>query len=78
LLTKVRYQLFKRQKDWNETQKERWKIIKKLEDFNEIVFSYEIISDLFDIYDEEENALTFQVWFTKISKREDIIEIQNS
>ena len=78
LITRVRYQLFKRQKDWNDTQKQRWEVIKKLEDFNELVFSYEIISDLFDIYDEEKNALTFQEWFTKISKREDIIEIQNS
>lgn len=78
LITRVRYQLFKRQNDWNYNQKNRWEIIKKLKDFEEIIFSYDIISDLFNIFDEEKNALTFQKWFTKISTREDIIEMQNS
>ncbi len=78
LITRLRYQLFKRKKDWNYTQKDRWEVIKKLEDFEEIVFSYEIISDLFNIFDEEKNALTFQKWFTKISTREEIVEMQNS
>jgi hypothetical protein len=78
LITRLRYQLFKRKKDWNENQLNRWNIIKKLEDFEEIIFSYEIISDLFNIFDEEKNALTFNQWFTKISTRENIIEMQNS
>jgi len=78
LITRLRYQLFKREKDWNETQRNRWKVIKKLEDFEEIIFSYEIISDLFNIFDKEKYALTFQKWFSKISTREDIIEMQNS
>jgi hypothetical protein len=78
LITRLRYQLFKRQKDWNHTQKDRWKVVKKLEDFQDIIYSYEIISGLFDIFDKEKNALSFSQWFTKISKQENIIEMQNS
>jgi len=78
LITRHRYQLFKRKIDWNENQINRSNIIKKLEVFEEIIFSYEIIFDLFNIFDEEKNALTFNQWFTKISTREDIIEMQNS
>jgi len=78
LITRLRYQLFKRQKDWNWTQKNRWETIQELEEFEEIIFSYQIISDLFNIFDEEKNALSFQEWFSKISTREEIIEMQNS
>ncbi|PID87421.1 hypothetical protein CSB07_01280 [Candidatus Gracilibacteria bacterium] len=78
LITRVRYQLFKRKKDWNDNQKDRWKIIKKLKNLEELVFSYEVVSDLFDIFDEKKGALSFQQWFSKISKRENIIEMQNS
>ena len=78
LITRLRYQLFKRQKDWSKNQKNRWDVIKKVEDFEEIIFSYGIVSDLFKIFDEEKNSITFQEWFTKISKRENIIEMQNS
>ena len=78
LVTRLRYQLFKRQTDWNNTQKNRWNTIKKLKEFQDIIYSYEIISDLFDIFDQEINALSFQEWFTKISKLENIIEMQNS
>lgn len=78
LITRLRYQLFQRKKDWNETQNNRWEVIKKLEDFQEIIYSYEIISDLFDIFDKADNALSFQEWFSKISKLENIIEMQNS
>ncbi len=78
LITRLRYQLFQRKWDWNETQNDRWKVITKLEDFQEIVESYEIISDLFNIFDKADNALSFPQWFTKISKLEYIIEMQNS
>lgn len=78
LITKLRYQLFKRKKDWNQTQIDRWKVIKKLEEFQEIISSYEIISNLFDIFDKKEQALSFQEWLSKISKLEYIIEMQNS
>jgi len=78
LITRLRYQLFKRQKDWNWTQKNRWETIQELEEFEEIIFSYEIVSDLFNIFDEEKNALSFQEWFSKFSTREEIIEMQNS
>ena len=50
----------------------------KLEDFQDVIYSYEIISDLFDIFNQEKNALSFSQWFTKISKLENIIEIQKS
>jgi hypothetical protein len=78
LITRLRYQLFKRKKDWNDTQIDRWEVVKKLEDFQDIIYSYEIISDIFDIFDQEKNALSFSQWFTKVSKIENIIEMQNS
>jgi hypothetical protein len=78
LVTRLRYQLFKRKRDWNISQKNRWKAIQKISDFDEIISSYEIISDLFDIFDQDRKALSFQKWFTKISKLENIIEMQNS
>ncbi|MDP2395615.1 MAG: hypothetical protein Q8M44_01590 [bacterium] len=78
MITRLRYQLFKRKKDWNDTQKDRWNIIQKLNEFQDIIYSYEIISNLFGIFDQEENVLSFSQWFTKISKLENIIEIQNS
>lgn len=78
LITRLRYQLFKRKKDWNETQNDRWKIIEKLSEFQDIIYSYEIISDLFDIFDQKDKALSFSQWFSKISRLEHIIEIQNS
>jgi hypothetical protein len=78
LITRLRYQLFQRKKDWNETQNNRWEVVKTLEDFQEIIYSYEIISDLFDIFDKADNALSFPQWFTKISKLENIVEMQNS
>jgi len=78
LVTRLRYQLFKRRKDWNINQENRWKTIQKIPDFDEIISSYEIISDLFDIFDQDEKALSFQKWFTKISKLENITEMQNS
>lgn len=78
LITRVRYQLFKRKKDWNKTQKDRWKVIQQLEEFQEIIFSYEIISELFNIFDKKKWALSFQQWFSKISQVETIIEMQNS
>lgn len=78
LVTRLRYQLFKRKKDWNINQKNRWKVIQKISEFDEIVASYEIISDLFKIFDKSKNALSFQEWFTKISKLENIVEMQNS
>ena len=78
LITRLRYQLFQRKKDWNETQNNRWEGVKTLEDFQEIIYSYEIISDLFDIFDKADNALSFPQWFTKISKLENIVEMQNS
>ena len=79
LITRLRYQLFKRKKDWNETQNNRWEVIKKIDIFQEIIKSYEIISDLFDIFDNNNDSLnSFQKWFSKISKLENIIEMQNS
>jgi hypothetical protein len=79
LVTRLRYQLFQRKKDWNETQNNRWEVITKLEDFQEIVKSYEIISDLFDIFDTGKDVLySFHQWFSKISKLENITEMQNS
>jgi len=78
LVTRLRYQLFKRKKDWNINQENRWKIIQNISDFDEIISSYEIISDLFAIFDQDEKALSFQKWFTKISKIENITEMQNS
>jgi len=78
LITRLRYQLFKRKIDWSETQINRWSIIKWLEEFQDIIYSYEIVSDLFDMYDQKDDALSFQQWFSKISKFENIIEMQNS
>ena len=78
LVTRLRYQLFKRKKDWNQNQINRWKIIKNIKEFSEIIYSYEIIWDLFDIFDKKKNALSFKQWFHKISKIESIVEMQNS
>lgn len=78
LITRLRYQLFKREKDWNQTQKDRWEVIKKLDDFQDLVYSYWIIKDLYEIYDNKQKTITFIQWFTKISRLDNIVEIQNS
>lgn len=51
LLSRLRYQLYKREKDWNDTQRKRWYIIKKTSDFADIFVGYTYIKEVFDIYD---------------------------
>lgn len=78
LITRIRYQLFKRRKDWNNTQLERWEVLKKIDDFQDIVCFYDLLSDLYAIFDKDENALSFQDWLSKVSRFNHIIELQNT
>lgn len=81
-ITRLRYQLFKRRKDWNEFQITRWEVLKRHEEFYDIKISYEILEKFYDIYDSDITSdaakILFQDWFKKISQYENIIELQNS
>lgn len=82
LISRWRYQLLKRRKDWNLNQYLRWDCIKLIPWFEEITAMYEQIEKIFEIYDSkitvEQARYQFNKWFTAISKLDFITELQNA
>ena len=82
LISRWRYQLLKRRKDWSLNQYLRWDCIKLVPWFEEIAAMYEQIEKIFEIYDSkitvEQAKKEFDKWFTSISKLDFITELQNS
>ena len=80
--TRLRYQLFKRKKDWNYNQIQRWEILCSNSEYDDIKYWYDIISSLFIIYDEtgsvKESKDAFYKWFEKVSRYHMITEMQNA
>jgi len=81
-ITRLRYQLFERRKDWSEYQIQRWEVLKIHTEFYEIQVSYEIIEKFYEIYDShisrEEAKPLWNEWFQRISQYESIRELQNA
>lgn len=82
LISRWRYQLFKRRKDWNFNQYLRWDCFELIPGFEEIVAMYKQIEAVFDIYDSDFTVTQakdkFNKWFTSISKLDFITELQNT
>ena len=84
-ITRLRYQLYKRRKDWNECQKLRYAVIENStnEDLLQIKIWYEIVERFYEIYDDkkktpEEAKKKFKELInTKIANNSSIIEIKN-
>lgn len=81
-ITRLRYQLFERRKDWSEFQQKRWEVLLRYEEFHEIRVAYELLEQFYVIYDsnisQEEARLLWNDWFRAISCYESIKELQNS
>ena len=81
-ITRLRYQLFERRKDWGEYQIKRWEVLKIHSEFDEIRISYELLEKFYEIYDSkvswEQARSLWQDWFQRISKHEAIKELQNA
>jgi transposase len=81
-ITRLRYQLFERRKDWSEFQQKRWEVLLKHEEFYEIMVAYELLEQFYTIYDspitQEIARPLWNDWFRKISRYESIKELQNS
>lgn len=81
-ISRLHYQLFKRRKDWNPHQIDRWSVLVKHSEFDDIRVSYEMLEIFYAIYDEkisrEEAKVLWNSWFVKISKYESILELQNT
>ncbi len=81
-ITRIRYQLFKRRKDWNTCQKKRWETIRQYREFDEICISYEMVEIFYSIYDTQmtpETAKPLWIhWLTHISQYGYIRELQNT
>ena len=72
LISRWRYQLLKRRKDWNLNQHLRWGCLELIPGFEEIVAMYKQIETIFEIYDSKisvgEAKNKFNKWFSTISK----------
>lgn len=81
-ITRLRYQLFERRKDWSEFQQRRWEVLLKHEEFYEIKVAYELLEQFYVIYDshitQEAARLLWNDWFRAISHYESIKELQNA
>ena len=82
MISRWRYQLLKRRRDWNLNQYMRWDCMKLVPWFEEIVAMYEQIEKVFSIYDSnisvDKAKEEFNKWFTIISKLDFITELQNT
>ena len=81
-ITRLRYQLFERRKDWSEFQQKRWEVLLRHEEFYEIRIAYESLEQFYVIYDsditQEVARPLWNDWFRAISHYESIKELQNS
>lgn len=81
-ITRLRYQLFERRKDWGEYQIKRWEVLKIHPEFDQIRVSYELLEKFYEIYDSkisrEKARLLWIDWFQRISQYEYIKELQNA
>jgi len=81
-ITRLRYQLFERRKDWSEYQIQRWEVLTKHTEFDEIRISYQLLEKFYEIYDakisKEEARILWYSWFQEISVYECITELQNA
>jgi len=81
-ITRLRYQLFKRRKDWNACQIRRWEILKIHHEFDEIRIGYEMLERFYFIYDSgitrKEAMPLWMAWLKRISRYESIKELQNT
>lgn len=81
-ITRLRYQLFERRKDWGEYQTKRWEVLKQHSEFDKIRVAYELLEKFYEIYDSkitrEEARLLWSDWFRVISQHESIKELQNA
>ena len=81
-VSRLRYQLFERRKDWGEGQKARWTILERREEFAELAAVYGIVDEFYRIYDSEvsraEAKPLWEEWFRKTSRFENIRELQNA
>jgi transposase len=50
-ITRLRYQLFERRKDWGDYQIKRWEVLKIHPELDEIRVSYELLEKFYEIYD---------------------------
>lgn len=82
LISRWRYQLLKRRKDWNLNQYLRWDCMKLVPWFEEITAMYEQIEKIFEIYDSDitvdKAKEEFTKWFVSISRLDFITELQNA
>ena len=82
LISRWRYQLLKRRKDWNLNQHLRWDCMSLITGFEEIVAMYKEVEKIFEIYDSkisiEEAKNEFYNWFSAISRLDYITELQNT
>jgi len=81
-ITKLRYQLFERRKDWSDYQKARWNILQQHTEYDEIRVSYEVLENFYEIYgseiSREQAKPLWEEWFKQVSKYDSIKELQNS
>lgn len=81
-ITRLRYQLFERRKDWSEFQQKRWEVLLQHEEFYEIKVAYELLEQFYVIYDsnitQETARPLWNDWFRAISRYESIKELQNA
>lgn len=81
-ITRLRYQLFERRKDWGEYQVKRWETLKQHTEFDEIRVAYELLEKFYEIYDSkvsgEQARILWHDWFQRISRYESIKELQNA
>jgi len=81
-ITRLRYQLFERRKDWNEHQILRWNTLCKYTEFDELRISYELLEQFYELYDSplsrEQAEPLWREWLRRISKQEHIKELQNT
>jgi len=82
IITRGRFQLRRRRKDWNINQHLRWDCFELIPQLQEISAMYKEIEEVFYIYDfstcKKIARKRFERWFTKISKLDFITELQNS
>ena len=82
IITRWRFQLLQRRKDWSDLQILRWECFETIPLLQNIVAMYKQIERLFEIYDNNysiENArIEFNKWFIFSSKLDFIIELQNT
>lgn len=81
-IKRLRYQIFKRRKDWNKYQNKRWEVLKLHSEFYDIKIGYEMLEKFYGIYDSkisrDKARKMWNNWFKRLSQHENIIELQNS